>query len=284
MTAMVTNNPSANLDDHHVVVMRALCTTTMTLCLALLASWPPPALAAPVLLPRQADATTNSNPKATGTTTGHDAVVGVLSAVAAVVALALAAVVTLVYCPEATKRFVRQVRMRFPVVTTSRSTTETPSPPLKPEIINTTTTTTVTHHTDARTTSVDDDGDDKGFRSSIGSSSSSSPGASEFDLAKHADLVVPRPPSSAASSSRYSCHVSSDYTSPDSARASRYPSALLSRASSRRHTVSGLLQKPISWLRSSSSTAANKSSRGILGTKDDDDVLTTPKQTCQPNS
>lgn len=283
MTAMVTNNPSAKLDDHHVVVIRALCTTTTTLCLALLASWPPPALAAPVLLPQQADATTNSNPKATGTTTGHDAVVGVLSAVAAVVALVLAAVVTLVYCPEATKRFVRQVRMCFPVVTTSRSTTETPAPPLKPEIINTITTTTVTHHTDARiTTSVD--GDDKGFRSSTGSSTSSSPGASELDLAKHADFVVPRPPSSAASSSRYSCHVSSDYASPDSARASRYPSALLGRASSRRHTVSGLLQKPISWLRSSSSTAANKSSRGILGTKDDDDVLTTPKQTCQPNS
>lgn len=234
----------SQLDDHVVVMPStwAFCTT----CLAL-ASCPPSALAAPLHIhPRQYDA---DNPDTTNT---DNAVVGVLSAVAAVVALG--AVITLIYFPESTKRIV----MRYPVVTT----TEIP-PPLKPEIINTTTTTTVTHtrHTSSRS-SLDMLGRSSSRGGAVlavavndddGCSSIGSPGDSEFELEKYAVDLVARPPSSVLSSSRYSCHVSSDYANSESSRTSRYQSILLKRASSLRRS-SGLLQKPISWLRLSSST------------------------------
>lgn len=242
----------------------AFCTT----CLVL-ASCPPSALAAPFqILSRQYDA---NNPNTTDT---DNAVVGVLSAVAAVVALG--AVIILIYFPESTKRIV----MRYPIVTT----TEIP-PPLKPEIINTTTTTTVTHsrHTSSRS-SVDMLGRSSSRGGAVsavavndddGCSSIGSPGDSEFDLEKYAVDLVARPPSSVLSSLRYSCHVSSDYANSDSGRTSRYQSILLNRASSLRRS-SGLFQKPISWLRLSSSTPIKSAATSTATTAAAAATTTTP--------
>lgn len=288
-------------DNNHVVMFRY---SPLSVCLALLlASWlPPTALAAPLPLPQsqqtqqtQTQTQTQSqtepqnplrrqyDPNDPRTTGPSNVVVGVLSAVAAVIALA--AVILLLFFPETTKRIVRPMNMTMMMPPVE------PPTPLKPEI-TTTTVTTVTHsrRTSSNTATQEEDASRQvSARTSVGmfaggrrglsvndrlskiglavsdasvydddgSSSIYSQSESDFDLEKCAAKLVTRPPSSVvAPSSRYSCHVSANYSDSHShsrrttsSWRSRVPSSFVAGPRASSHP------KPISWLRFSSSTS-----------------------------